>query len=458
MSSKQMPFLEKLRRVLPSELIVQDELVLSENSRDFGQLAVEPLQPIAVVFPTEVHQVQELMRLATEFSIPVISRGAGTGVSGGVHVIGQAIILNLSKMNRIIEIRPDDEIAVVEPGVINQELNLAAAKYGLMYAPDPASYKMSTLGGNIATNAGGLRCAKYGVTRESVLSLDVVLADGRLIRVGKNTFKGVAGYDLTALFTGSEGTLGIVVRAVLRLRYLPVDERDVSILFPSLEEAVHGVQIIAKARIQPAILELIDHATMQVLDEQYSTNMAEAGGAMLLIRLDGYGAVREEEVIRESFANDNVVVSIEGSNEATQLIEMRRTSRGDTKDDAYRTGEDVAIPKSKMVEYVRRLQEVAKQERVQMRTISHVGDGNLHPTFSVEPNDGSNPLDRLNRVVETSVRLALEMGGTITGEHGVGLIKKDWLPWEQSAEVLQIQRDIKSLLDPSGILNPGKAI
>jgi len=458
MSSKQMPFLEKLRRVLPSELIVQDELVLSENSRDFGQLAVEPLQPIAVVFPTEVHQVQELMRLATEFSIPVISRGAGTGVSGGVHVIGQAIILNLSKMNRIIEIRPDDEIAVVEPGVINQELNSAAAKYGLMYAPDPASYKMSTLGGNIATNAGGLRCAKYGVTRESVLSLDVVLADGRLIRVGKSTFKGVAGYDLTALFTGSEGTLGIVVRAVLRLRYLPVDERDVSILFPSLEEAVHGVQIIAKARIQPAILELIDHATMQVLDEQYSTNMAEAGGAMLLIRLDGYGAVREEEVIRESFANDNVVVSIEGSNEATQLIEMRRTSRGDTKDDAYRTGEDVAIPKSKMVEYVRRLQEVAKQERVQMRIISHVGDGNLHPTFSVEPNDGSNPLDRLNRVVETSVRLALEMGGTITGEHGVGLIKKDWLPWEQSAEVLQIQRDIKSLLDPSGILNPGKAI
>lgn len=458
MSIKQMSFLEKLRSVLPSELIVQDELVLSENSRDFGQLAVEPLQPIAVVFPTHVQQVQQVMRLATEFSIPVISRGAGTGVSGGVHVIGQAVILNLSKMNRIIEIRPDDEIAVVEPGVINQELNIAAAKYGLMYAPDPASYKMSTLGGNIATNAGGLRCAKYGVTRESVLSLDVVLADGRLIRVGKNTFKGVAGYDLTALFTGSEGTLGIVVRAVLRLRYLPVDERDLSLLFPSLEDAVHGVQIIAKARIQPAILELIDHATMQVLDEQYSTSLADAGGAMLLIRLDGYGAMREEEVIRYSFANHNVVVSVEGSSEATQLIEMRRTSRGDTKDDAYRTGEDVAIPKSKMVEYVRRLQKVAKQERVQMRLISHVGDGNLHPTFSVEPNDGSDPLDRLNRVVETSVRLALEMGGTITGEHGVGLIKKDWLPWEQSTEVLQIQKAIKSLLDPSGILNPGKAI
>lgn len=458
MSSKQVSFLENLKKVLPDESVVQDELVLSENSRDFGQLSEMPINPIAVVFPTEAQQVQQLMHLATEFGMPVISRGAGTGVSGGVHVLGEAVILNLSRMNRILDIRPDDEIAVVEPGVINHDLNVAVAKFGLMYAPDPASYKMSTLGGNVATNAGGLRCAKYGVTRESVLSLDVVLADGRLIRVGKNTFKGVAGYDLTALFTGSEGTLGVVVRAVLRLRYLPVDERDVSLLFPSLEEAVHGVQLIAKARIQPAILELIDHATIQVLDKQYSTNLSASGGAMLLARLDGYGAAREEEAIREVFADRNVVLSSAGSSEATQLIEMRRTSRGDTKDDAYRTGEDVAIPKSKMVEYVHRLQAAAKQERVDLRMISHVGDGNLHPTFSVEPDDVGDPLARLHRAVESSVRIALEMGGTITGEHGVGLIKKDWLPWEQSADVLQLQRSIKSLLDPLNILNPGKAI
>jgi len=457
-SSKQVSFLENLKKVLPDESVVQNEFVLSENSRDFGQLSEMPINPIAVVFPTEAQQVQQLMQLATEFGMPVISRGAGTGVSGGVHVLGEAVILSLSRMDRILDIRPDDEIAVVEPGVINHDLNVAVAKFGLMYAPDPASYKMSTLGGNVATNAGGLRCAKYGVTRESVLSLDVVLADGRLIRVGKNTFKGVAGYDLTALFTGSEGTLGVVVRAVLRLRYLPVDERDVSLLFPSLEEAVHGVQLIAKARIQPAILELIDHATIQVLDKQYSTNLSASGGAMLLARLDGYGAAREEEAIREVFADRNVVLSSAGSSEATQLIEMRRTSRGDTKDDAYRTGEDVAIPKSKMVEYVHRLQAAAKQERVDLRMISHVGDGNLHPTFSVEPDDVGDPLARLHRAVESSVRIALEMGGTITGEHGVGLIKKDWLPWEQSADVLQLQRSIKSLLDPLNILNPGKAI
>jgi len=457
-SDIQAKLFEKLRAKLPAALVVQDEQVLADNSRDFGQLSEDPIPPLAVVFPESVEQVQHVMKVATELRIPVISRGAGTGVSGGIHVRGVAVVLNLSHMNRIIEIRPEDEVAVVEPGVINHELNSAVEEYGLMYAPDPASYKMSTLGGNIATNAGGLRCAKYGVTRDSVLSLDVVLSDGRLIRVGKNTFKGVAGYDLTALFTGSEGTLGVVVRAVVRLRYLPVDERDISLLFPTLEEAVHGVQLIARARIQPAILELIDHATLTILDEQYSTSYSLSGGAMVLARLDGYGAIREEEAIRKVFVNRDVEMSAGGAIEATQLIEMRRTSRGDTKDDAYRTGEDVAIPKSRMVEYVRRLQLIANAERVDMRMISHVGDGNLHPTFSVTPGDGDEPLVRLRRAVESSVRIAIELGGTITGEHGVGLIKKDWLPWEQSEEVMNLQRSIKNLLDPLNILNPGKAI
>lgn len=458
MSDVQTKLIEMLQTALPRGLVVLDDAALLENSRDFGQLAVQPTLPLVVVFPTEVSHVQDVMRVATELRVPVISRGAGTGVSGGVHVRGDAIILNLARMNKIIEVRPDDEVAIVEPGVINHELNSAVEQFGLMYAPDPASYKMSTLGGNIATNAGGLRCAKYGVTRDSVLSLDIVLSDGRLIRVGKNTFKGVAGYDLTALFTGSEGTLGVVVRAVLRLRYLPVDERDISLLFPTLEEAVHGVQLIARARIQPAILELVDNSTLRVLDKQYSTDYAKAGGAMVLARLDGYGAIREEDAIRKVFHGNNVELSLSGAEAATKLIEMRRTSRGDTKDDAYRTGEDVAIPKSKMVEYVHRLQAVAQAEHVDMRMISHVGDGNLHPTLSVDPDEGENPLERLERAVDSSVRIALELGGTITGEHGIGLIKKDWLPWEQSAEVIQLQRSIKALLDPLNILNPGKGI
>ena len=286
----------------------------------------------------------------------------------------------------------------------------------------------------------------------------MVLADGRLIHVGKKTFKGVAGYDLTALMTGSEGTLGIVVGITVRLRYLPADQRDIAVLFPTLEEAVAGVQAIAKTRVQPAILELIDHATLQVLDEQYGTSNSTRGGAMLLVRLDGYGAAKEEEAIRNVFTGQDIALTEPGDENATVLIEMRRTSRGDQKDDAYRTGEDVAIPKSRMVEYVRRLEAMAKDNEVHVRVISHVGDGNLHPTFFVDPDSGANPLARLNAAVEESVRAALELGGTITGEHGVGLIKKDWLPWEQSEDVLDLQRQIKQVFDPLNILNPGKAI
>ncbi|MGP5690702.1 FAD-binding oxidoreductase [Glutamicibacter ardleyensis] len=459
MSDSQLEFLNLLREALPMPAQIEDRReVLLENSRDFGQLVGEPILPLAVVYPQTVADVQTIMRLANEHGMPVISRGAGTGVSGAAHVTGQCIVLNLMQLNRIIEIRPEDEIAVVEPGVINYDLNEAVAEYGLMYAPDPASYKMSTVGGNIATNAGGLRCAKYGVTRESVLGLDIVLADGRLIRVGKNTFKGVAGYDLTSLFTGSEGTLGVVVRAVLRLRYQPVDERDVSIVFPSLEAAVIGVQSIARARVQPAILELLDLPTIRILDDQYQTDYSSSGGAMLLVRLDGYGAEKEEAVIRETFSDGQTTLSSSGSEEATQLIEMRRTSRGDTKDDAYRMGEDVAVPKSLMAKYVQELRQIATDHNVDVRVIAHAGDGNLHPTFSVEPESGENPLIRLSEALEESIRVAIDMGGTITGEHGVGLIKREWLTWEQSQDVIQIQHDIKSLLDEKNILNPGKAI
>lgn len=459
MTDPQLKFLECLYEALPlpDQILISGDGLL-ENSRDFGQLVGEPIMPLAVVYPETVNDVQNVMSLANEHRMPVITRGAGTGVSGAVHVTGVCIVLNLMRLNRIIEIRPEDEIAIVEPGVINYDLNKAVAEYGLMYAPDPASYKMSSIGGNIATNAGGLRCAKYGVTRESVLGLDVVLADGRLINVGKNTFKGVAGYDLTALFTGSEGTLGVVVRAVVRLRYLPVDERDISIVFRDLEAAVVGVQSIAKARVQPAILELLDLPTIKILDEQYKTNYASHGGAMLLIRVDGYGAEKEEMMIRETFAGDETRMSSPRAQEATDLIEMRRTSRGDTKDDAYRMGEDVAVPKSRMSDYVQELRKIASSHDVDVRVIAHAGDGNLHPTFSVEPTAGDEPLARLSRALEESIRVAIGMGGTITGEHGIGLIKREWLTWEQSEDVIGLQQELKSLLDKNKILNPGKAI
>ncbi|MHA7159561.1 FAD-binding oxidoreductase [Glutamicibacter endophyticus] len=451
-------FLETLRGALPANRIESSLQTLRENSRDLGQLIGEAIPPRAVLYPESVEEVQEIMRTATRYRVPIISRGAGSGVSGGVHVLGLAVVLNLSRMNRILDVSPENETATVEPGVINHDLNAAVEEFGLMYAPDPASYRISTIGGNIATNAGGLRCAKYGVTRESVLALDVVLSDGRLIHVGRQSFKGVAGYDLVGLFTGSEGTLGVVVGATVRLRYLPVQQRDLFCVFDSVESAVRGLQHIAQARVQPAILELVDEATMRVLDQFYGTSVSREGGALLLIRLDGYGADAEERAIRQVLGAVALRLSVAEDEFATTLIEMRRTSRGDTQDDAYRMGEDVAVPKGEMLRFVRQLNSIALRHEVNLRLIAHAGDGNFHPTFFVDPSTGQAGLSRLNAALEESVREALRLGGTITGEHGVGSVKLPWLEWEQEPDVISLQHALKEVLDPLGILNPGKAI
>ncbi|GHD10690.1 FAD-binding oxidoreductase [Zhihengliuella salsuginis] len=434
-----------------------DQAVRTAYSRDFGPRHDE-FVPDAVIFADNVADVQAVLSYANEHSVPVIARGAGTGVSGGVNASEGCIVLSLERMNEILEIRPDDEVAVVQPGVVNGDLGDAVAEHGLMYAPDPASYRQATIGGNIATNAGGLRCAKYGVTRDSVLGLDVVLADGTLLRTGKGTFKGVAGYDLTSLLVGSEGTLGVVVSATVRLRYLSADSRSISALFPSIEDAASGVLAIGRRRVQPAIMEFLDAGTMAVIDETFGTDLSQRGGALLLVRTDGHGAAIEEEIVRGALSELGAELSEPGDDVATRLIEMRRASRGDMQDDAYRVGEDVAVPRSRLVDYVHRLSTIAAKHDVMLRVVAHAGDGNLHPTFWVAPEDGAAGLERLGQALDASVRAALEAGGTITGEHGIGQFKLRWLPWEQQEEVLQLQRRIKDVFDPRGILNPGKGI
>jgi glycolate oxidase len=430
---------------------------LSLHSRDKGPV-ISPMLPIAVVHPRSVGEVQALMTWASKHRVPVVSRGAGSGVSGGAHATAGCVVLSLTAMNRILEINQDDEIAVVEPGVINADLNDAVAEHGLMYAPDPASYRWSTIGGNVATNAGGLRCAKYGVTRDSVLALDVVLADGTLVSTGHRTFKGVAGYDLTALMTGSEGTLGVIVGITVRLRYLPRAEHTLAAFFDDFALAAAGVLGIGRARIQPAILELLDGRTLEALDGAHGSDLRQRGGSLLLVRTDGYGAAAEAAAIRDVLVGLGATVSDEGSEEAERLLDLRRHSRGDDVDDLYRVGEDVAVPKSQLVHYVAALEDMATRHRVNLKVVAHAGDGNLHPTFWVERSEGEQAQERLQHALDESVRQALDFGGTITGEHGVGQYKRRWLPWEQSAEVLDLQSRIKDVFDPLGILNPGKAI
>ncbi|MBP2387479.1 glycolate oxidase [Paeniglutamicibacter kerguelensis] len=360
-------------------------------------------------------------------------------------------------MNKIIELNPADEIARVEPGVINAALNDAAAQHGLMFAPDPASYKISTIGGNIATNAGGLRCAKYGVTRDAVLALDVVLADGRLIHTGHRTFKGVAGYDLTSLFVGSEGTLGIVVGATVRLKYLPTVVRTLAVFFPDVQSAAAGVLALGRERVQPCILELLDGPSLEELDFRNGSNLASRGTALLLIQFDGLGADAEVAIAETALGKLGGLVIQEDPAEAEQLVELRRNNRGLDVDAENRVGEDIAVPRSQLVYYITALEEMSRRHGVGLRVIAHAGDGNLHPTFWV-PGMDLQGIAALNAALDESIAKALELGGTITGEHGIGQYKLRWLGLEQGEDVSGLQRSVKNLFDPHGIFNPGKAI
>jgi glycolate oxidase len=417
--------------------------------------------PLAVVFPESVADVQAVVRACSDTATALVPRGAGTGVSGGAHATRNCVILSLERMDRILALNPDDETAVVEPGVVNAVLNEAAAVHGLMYAPDPASFRTSTIGGNVATNAGGLRCAKYGVTRDSVLALDVVLADGSLIHTGHQTFKGVAGYDLTGLFVGSEGTLGIVVGVTVRLKYLPRDVHTIAAFYPVFRLAAAGVLAVGKARVQPAIMELLDGGTLAQLDEIHGSDLTKRGRSLLLIQTDGFGAAAEAQVVREVLRAGGAAVTAEANAEAERLVELRRHSRGVEVDDEYRVGEDVAVPRSRLVDYVAELEAMASNHGVHLKVVAHAGDGNLHPTFWIDRTGNSvdaGAMERLQRVLDESITAALAMGGTITGEHGVGQYKLRWLGQEQPEPVRELQRRIKELFDPAGILNPGKAI
>ncbi|SDP28066.1 glycolate oxidase [Arthrobacter sp. ok909] len=417
--------------------------------------------PQAVVRAESVADVQATVRACAARGVALVARGAGTGVSGGAHASEGCVVLSLERMNRILDLNPDDETAVVEPGVINADLNAAAADHGLMYAPDPASFKMSTIGGNVATNAGGLRCAKYGVTRDSVLALDVVLADGTLIHTGHQTFKGVAGYDLTGLFVGSEGTLGIVVGVTVRLKYLPREVHTIAAFYPDFRSAAAGVLAVGKARVQPAIMELLDGGSLAQLDDIHGSDLTARGASLLLIQTDGFGAAAEAAAIRPVLAAGGAVVTMEANDEAEQLVELRRNSRGTEVDDEYRVGEDVAVPRSRLVDYVAELEAIAAEYRVQLKVVAHAGDGNLHPTFWIDRVDNAVDADamaRLGAALDKSIAVALAMGGTITGEHGIGQYKLRWLGLEQKEPVRELQRRIKELFDPAGILNPGKAI
>lgn len=452
--------LARLQDALGASVTTDADVLDASREDRSGWRSATP--PLAVVHPASVAEVQQVMRLAHETRTPVVPRGAGTGLAGGAIASPGAIVLDLSRMNRILEISEADELAVVEAGVLNGDLNDALAPRGLWFAPDPASRAISSIGGNIATNAGGLLCVKYGVTREAVLGLAVVLADGRLLRTGHRTVKGVTGYDLTALMTGSEGTLGVIVEATVRLRPIARGEVvTVAAAFSDVEAAAAASAAITAARIRPAVLELIDAAGLARVAAHLGPDGIAGtpiehlapGETFLLAQSDAEGAGVEADTIAEIFAAAGGRVSRSADAAAGErLLDIRRAMHPALAASGQVLIEDVAVPRSRLPEMFRAIAEIGRRYGIEIPTIAHAGDGNLHPNFVFTGDEV--PAD-VWAAADDMFRTAVALGGTLTGEHGVGVLKRRWLADELGDDSFELQRGIKALFDPTGILNPG---
>lgn len=453
-----MSVIDALVQSLPGGRVLTDPDVIDSYARD--RTFCEPGKPLGVVLATTRDEVVTTLKWATEHRVPVVPRGAGTGLAGAATAGDGSVVLSLAKMTAIRELSPADEIAVVEPGVITADLDKAAREHGLMYAPDPSSYEISTIGGNLATNAGGLRCVKYGVTRDSTLGLEVVLADGRVMNTGRRTMKGVTGYDLTGLFVGSEGTLGVITAATLRLRRAPsVPPATFAAEFGSLRDAGAAVSAIIAAGCQPSLMELLDRATLEAIDDMRNIGLEADTMAMLIGQSDasdGQAVVaRMEELCTENGASFVAVSS--SPQETDELIGVRRMAYQAKERLGACLVEDVCVPRSVLPDMITAIEAAAARHGVKICTVAHAGDGNLHPVFIFDHGTVEPPAEVWAAADEVFTH-ALELGGTLTGEHGVGLLKRRWLNLETSPVVQDIQRDIKAVFDPLGLLNPGKAI
>jgi len=441
-----------LARDLPPDRLATDPLTLAAHTTD--RSGTRPYGgPLAVVHARRTEDVTVTLRHAHALRVPVVPRGAGTGLSGSATAGEGTLVLDLSGMNRILELSEDDQLAVVEPGVITAELDRAAGAHGLRYAPDPASAALSTIGGNIATNAGGLRCAKYGVTRDSVLGLEAVLADGTVVRTGRRTVKGVTGYDLTALLTGSEGTLAVITSATLRLRPLPVATATVAAYFPTFEEAAEASYAIGRAGVVPALAELVDGPVLHAVDPA----LRERGAALLLVQCDGAGAGAEAAAVARVLTRATLVETTEDPAEAEALLAARRGALPALERLGRPLIEDIVVPRSRLAEAAREIREISRRHDVPVFTIAHAADGNLHPIIVVDPTLDGLP-DAAWEAAGEIFALALRLGGTLTGEHGVGVLKRQWVADELGPAAHALQRRIKDAFDPRGILNPGKSL
>jgi glycolate oxidase len=458
--------LDDLLAALPAGRVLTDPGVVAAHCRDEADLC-DAGTPLAVVRPRDTAEVAAAVRVAATHRVPVVPQGARTGLTGAANAVDGAVVVVLTGMNRILEIDPGERIAVVQPGVVNADLSRAAAKEGLAYPPDPGSWESSTIGGNASTDAGGMCCVKYGVTGEYVLGLEVVLADGEVLRCGRRTVKGVAGYDLTGLFVGSEGTLGIITEITVRLRPAPAETRTLVAVYPTVAAAGRAVSSIVAAGHVPSMLELLDRTHLRAIEAYRPMGLDTEAAAMVLVATDtgsGTGLAAIAGCCREAGASELYVAG--DALEAEALTSARRLAHPAMEQLAVRAFpggrgglvvDDVAVPRSRVADLVTGVEEIAARHGVLVGVVGHAGDGNLHPVIVVDRSDQSS-MDSGRLVFDEIMRLGLSLGGTCTGEHGVGLLKRDWLAHEIGPVGLRVHRALKAALDPDGIFNPGKVI
>ncbi len=433
-----------------------DDEVRRTYSRDESLLGEYP--PHCVAFPTSAEQVQRVFKFCDQHNVPVTAVGGRSGKSGGALPINGGVSLSFVKLNRIVDVQPDNMIAIVEPGVILADLKRAVDTHGLMYPPDPNSAELCTLGGNIAENAGGPSAVKYGVTRDYILGLDWVLPTGELLTVGRQTLKGVAGYDLVGLFVGSEGTLGVATKIVVKLLPRPYSLATALFSFRSVEDAALAVSAILQSGLLPRCLELLDDVALKAV-AGLNLPLPIGADACLLVEADGFNdesvlaeLVRMSDVARDGGAIDTVVA--QGAVQRERLWSVRRqVSVALRQLQQMKISEDVVVPRSKIAQAIARFKSIGSELGLTVSTYGHAGDGNLH-TNVLFSNESQRSI--VDEAIVRILKATVEMGGTITGEHGVGLAKMNFLEFEQSPALIDLQRRLKVLIDPRGISNPGK--
>jgi glycolate oxidase len=452
--------LDDARSELPAVRLLTDQADRESYRLDETAYLAAGL-PGAIALPTSTDDVAGLLRLATRHRVPVVPRGAGTGLSGGAAGIEGALTIALTRMNRIIEVDAGNLCVVTQPGVINADLKAAVAQQGLFYPPDPASYETCSIGGNLGTNAGGLCCLKYGQTRDWVLGLEVVLADGTTIRTGGRTVKDTAGYSLTHLFVGSQGTLGIITEATLRLRPQPGPRSTLLAFFATLGAAGVAVAAMTRDGLVPVTLELMDRETILAVDDVHRLGLDRQAAAMLMVESDAPGAAAAAEMDAAEAASlaagATSIVRAADPTEADWLRQARRLALRALEQQGTVRMEDVGVPRSRVPDLLTGIERITTAHGVRCATFGHAGDGNLHPNLIFDRGDPD--AERLTAVVRDEIfRVALDLGGTVTAEHGIGSARREWLPIQRGEGAVAAMRSIKAALDPLGILNPGRVL